>query len=351
MEHRTLGASDITVSSVCLGTMTFGTQNTEEDGHGQLDFAVDRGINFIDTAELYAVPPDASTYGKTEEIIGTWFSSRKNRDSVILATKIAGKGPAYIRNGTNQIDGANIRAALEDSLRRLQTDYVDLYQFHWPNRGSYHFGQVWGYGGGKLEGEGTTEAVRDNFREVLQTVQSLQREGKIREIGLSNETAWGTMQYLDVAKEFSLPRIVSIQNEYNLLDRLFEPDLAEVALREQVGLLPWSPLATGLLTGKYANGARPVGARWSVRTDANHRDTAQAHRAVEAYRELATETGYTLPELALGFVHRQPFVTSVIIGATTLSQLEENIEACVINLTDEALRGIGRLRREFPLAY
>jgi aryl-alcohol dehydrogenase-like predicted oxidoreductase len=351
MEYRTLGSSDITVSSVCLGTMTFGSQNTEAEGHGQLDFALEQGINFIDTAELYAVPPDASTYGSTEKIIGTWLSSRKNRDSVVLATKIAGKGPSYIRNGTNRIDGANIRAALEDSLRRLQTDYVDLYQFHWPNRNSDHFGQVWRYSGGMLDGEGSRDAVRDNFREVLETIQSLQQEGKIREIGLSNETAWGTMQYLDVAKEYSLPRVVSIQNEYNLLDRLFEPDLAEVALREGVGLLPWSPLATGLLTGKYAGGARPVGARWSVRTDANHRDTPQAHRAVEAYRELATETGYTLPELALGFVHGQPFVTSVIIGATTLSQLTENIGACLTSLSDEARRGIQRLRREFPLAY
>ncbi len=351
MDYRTLGTTDLRVSSVCLGTMTFGTQNSEEDGHRQLDMALEHGINFIDTAELYAVPPSPHTYGRTEEILGTWLASRGTRESVILATKIAGSGPKWIREGTNRIDGANIRAAVEGSLHRLQTDYIDLYQLHWPNRGSSHFGQVWNYAGGDLEGEGSSEAVRENMIEVLQTLGDLQRAGVIRHVGLSNETSWGTMQYLQIARELGLPRMVSIQNEYNLLNRLFEPDLAETALREQVGLLAWSPLATGLLTGKYARGQRPEGSRWSLLSSRSHRDTTQAHRAVEAYAALAREAGLTLPQLALGFVHSRPFVTSVIIGATTTEQLEHNIQGCNTSVNPDVLEGIRSIRREFPLAY
>lgn len=347
--------------------MTFGTQNTEAEGHAQLDWAMDHGINFIDTAELYAIPPTAETYGRTEEIIGTWLASRRNRDRVVVATKIAGEGPRWIRNGTNRIDRANILQAVDESLHRLQTDYIDLYQLHWPNRDSYHFGQYWGYAGGKLDGEGTGKAVRENFREVLETLAELQKQGKIRHAGLSNETAWGTMQYLQLAGDGAssrdsesgtsgngaggLPRMVSIQNEYNLLNRLFEPDLAEIALREQIGLLAWSPLATGLLTGKYVAGGRPAGSRWARSKAASHRDTPQSHSAVEAYRTLARNAGLSLAQMALAFVHSRPFVTSVIIGATRMEQLQEDVAGCAMALNEDVLEGIARIRRDYPVTY
>jgi aryl-alcohol dehydrogenase-like predicted oxidoreductase len=347
MEYRKLSHTDLSVSAVCLGTMTMGRQNSEAEGHAQLDLAVDSGVNFFDTAELYAVPTTAETYGKTEQIIGTWFASRRNRDKVVLATKIAGDGIAWVRDGKSIIDGRNIRLAVEASLKRLQTDYIDLYQLHWPNRGSYHFGQVWNYSGGSPD----TEAAIANMHEVLETLGELVSRGVIRHVGLSNETSWGTMQYLRLAGEYNLPRMVSIQNEYNLLNRMFEPDLAEVALREKVGLLAWSPLATGLLTGKYADGARPEGARWSISTGRNQRDTVQAHRAVSAYAGLAAEHGLSLPQMALAFVHSRPFVSSTIIGATSVGQLTQNLQAFELELSDAVLAGIDRIRREFPLAY
>ncbi len=347
MQYRPLGTTDLSVSTVCLGTMTFGRQNSEADGHAQLDYALDHGVNFIDTAELYAVPPTAETYGKTEAIIGNWFAARKNRDRVILATKIAGDGIAWIREGQNVIDRKNLRLAVEASLARLRTDYIDLYQLHWPNRGSYHFGQLWKYQGGNPD----TSAAVENMFDVLQTLGELVAEGTIRHAGLSNETSWGTMQYLRLAEQHGLPRMASIQNEYSLLNRLFEPDLAEVALREKVGLLAWSPLATGLLTGKYADGARPEGSRWSISTGRNQRDTPQAHRAVAAYAQVAVEHGLSLPQLAIAFVNSRPFVTSTIIGATTLPQLEENLAAFDVTLSDEVLDAITAVRRDFPIPY
>ncbi|TVR03530.1 MAG: aldo/keto reductase [Spirochaetaceae bacterium] len=347
MQYRPLGTTDLTVSAVCLGTMTFGRQNSEADGHAQLDHALDHGVNFVDTAELYAVPPTAETYGKTEAIIGSWFAARQNRDRVILATKIAGDGIAWVRDGKNVIDRQNLRLAVEGSLSRLRTDYIDLYQLHWPNRGSYHFGQLWKYRGGNPD----ASAAIDNMLEVLQTLGELVAEGKIRHAGLSNETAWGTMQYLRLAEQHGLPRMVSIQNEYSLLNRLFEPDLAEIALREQVGLLAWSPLATGLLAGKYADGARPEGSRWSISTGRNQRDTPQAHRAVAAYAQVAAEHNLSLPQMAIAFVNSRPFVTSTIIGATTLAQLEENLAAFDLSLSDAVLDGIAEVRREYPIPY
>ena len=347
MQYRQLGTTDLSVSAVCLGTMTFGRQNSEADGHAQLDYALDCGVNFIDTAELYAVPPNAETYGKTEAIIGNWFAARKNRDRVILATKIAGDGIAWVREGKNVIDRKNLRPAVDGSLARLRTDYIDLYQLHWPNRGSYHFGQLWKYRGGNLD----TGAALDNLLEVLQTLGELVAEGKIRHAGLSNETSWGTMQYLRLAEQHGLPRMASIQNEYSLLNRLFEPDLAEVALREKVGLLAWSPLATGLLTGKYADGARPEGSRWSISTGRNQRDTAQAHRAVAAYAQVAADHGLSLPQMAIAGVNSRPVVTSTISGATTLAQLEQNLAAFDVTLSDEVLDAITAVRRDFPIPY
>lgn len=347
MEYRKLGKTDIKVSAICLGTMTWGRQNTEEEGHAQMDLALDMGVNFFDTAEMYAVPPAPETYGKTETIIGNWFAKRKNRDKVFLASKVAGPGLRWVRGGDYWIDRQNILEALDGSLKRLQTDYIDLYQLHWPNRGSYHFGQMFGYN----PDPSNTHSVLENFQEVLETLQELIREGKIRYVGLSNETAWGTMNYLRLAEEKGLPRMVSIQNEYNLLYRLHEPDFAEISLREEIGLLAWSPLATGMLTGKYAKGQIPPGTRWTMLRKHNQRDTPQAHAAVSAYLQLAKTHGLDPAQMALAFVNSRPFVTSNIIGATNLEHLKTNIESIHISLSKEVLDGIDRIRRDFPIPF
>lgn len=334
------------VSAVCLGTMTFGTSTDQDEAFRQMDYAVEHGVTLFDTAELYAVPPSAETYGATERIIGRWLAARGARDEVFLASKIAGKGLEWIRGGGALIDAANIDAAIAGSLERLQTDSIDLYQLHWPNRDSYHFGQVWDYAGGT----GTNQEVDDNIIEVLQALDKHVRAGRIGHIGLSNETAWGTMRYLRHAEALGLPRVVSIQNEYNLLQRLFEPDLTEVALREQVGLLAWSPLATGLLSGKYADGARPPRSRWGLHSG-GQRDTPEAHAAVEAYGAVAREHGIDPVHLALAFVHGRAFVTSTIIGATTLEQLKHDLRAFDLTLSERVLADIAAVRRRFPLAY
>jgi aryl-alcohol dehydrogenase-like predicted oxidoreductase len=347
MEYRQLGKTDIKVSAICLGTMTWGNQNTELEGHAQMDMALDYGVNFFDTAEMYAVPPSPDTYGKTESIIGTWFAKKKNRDRVILASKVAGPGLRWVRGGDYKIDRTNIIAALNESLKRLQTDYIDLYQLHWPNRGSYHFGQLWDYNPDPT----ITDETLDNFEEVLQTLQEMIQAGKIRNIGLSNESAWGTMRYLQLSEEKSYPRMVSIQNEYNLLYRLHEPDLAEVSLREKVGLLAWSPLASGMLTGKYANGNIPPGTRWTMLRKHNQRNTEPAHAAVDAYLELAKKQSLDPAQMALSFVTSRPFVTSNIIGATSLDQLKNNLESSKLQLSNEVLREIEVIRKKFPIPY
>ena len=346
MEYRKLGRTDIDVSLICLGTMTWGNQNTEAQGHEQMDYAVSKGINFFDTAEMYAVPPSAETYGKTEEIIGTWFASRNNRDDIILASKIAGPALPWIRGGDYKIDRKNILTALEDSLRRLQTDYIDLYQLHWPNRGSYHFAQKWDYAPSFDPSE-----VEDNFIEVLETFDELVKQGKIRHIGLSNETAWGTLKYLNLSVEKHLPRMASIQNEYSLLCRIFEPDLQEIALHEDIGLLAWSPLATGMISGKYLDGARPAGARWSLDDRPKTRDTNEANEAVLAYIDVAKKHGLDVCQMALAFVNMQPFVTSNIIGATTMDQLKDNIDSINLKLSDEVLKDIGVVYQRYPVPY
>ena len=261
MQYRKLGKTDIDVSLICLGTMTWGRQNSETEGHEQMDYALSQGVNFWDTAEMYAIPPTPDTYGKTEEIIGTWFAKTGKRKDVVLATKVAGPGIGWIRGGDYKIDRANIIEAVENSLTRLQTDYIDLYQLHWPNRGSYHFGQHWRY-----DPQFNAEDVEANFVEVLEALDECVKAGKIRHIGLSDETAWGTMKYLELSNKHNLPRIASIQNEYSLLCRLFESDFAELAIAEDCGLLAWSPLATGMLSGKYLDGKRPEGSRWSLET-------------------------------------------------------------------------------------
>jgi aryl-alcohol dehydrogenase-like predicted oxidoreductase len=347
MKYRRLGRTKINVSLICLGTMTWGRQNTEAEGHAQMDYALAQGVNFFDTAEMYAVPPTPETYGATEKIIGTWFASRKNRDKVILATKIAGPGMPWVRKGKNRIDGKNIKLAVEDSLKRLQTDYIDLYQLHWPNRDDYHFGNYWSYD----PSDAQRDKIRDEFLDVLEALAALKKAGKIREAGLSNETAWGTMQYLELAEAHGLPRMASIQNEYSLLKRIFEPDLAEIALREDIGLLAWSPLATGMISGKYAGGKRPPGTRWSLEHRTIARDTKQAHEAVAAYREVADRHGLDVCQMALAFVNRQPFLTATIIGATTMEQLKTNLASIDLELAPEVLDDIASARRQYPVPY
>lgn len=346
MDYRPLGRTGLEVSLICLGTMTWGRQNTEAEGHAQMNYALGRGVNFFDTAEMYAVPPNAETYGKTEAIIGTWFKKTGNRSKVILATKVAGPGLPWVRGGKAVIDRKNIKEAVESSLKRLQTDYIDLYQLHWTNRGSYAFNQLWTY-----TPKFKPDEVRENFIEVLETLGELVKEGKIRHAGLSNETAWGTMNWLRLSEERGLPRMASIQNEYSLLYRLFEPDMHEIAMAEDIGLLAWSPLATGMLSGKYLNGKRPKGSRWTLLSNGSARDTLQANDAVRAYMAVAKKHRLDVCQMALAFVNSRPFVTSNIIGATTMQQLKTNIDSVDLVLSPEVLADIDEVRRDFPIPY
>ncbi len=346
MEYRNLGRTGLKVSLIGLGTMTWGNQNTESDGHEQMDYAVSKGINFFDTAEMYAVPPSAATYGTTETIIGTWFKTRGNRDKIILASKIVGPGLPWVRGGKAKIDRRNILEAIEASLKRLRTDYIDLYQLHWPNREDYHFGNYWGY-----SPDFDTKEANDNFLEVLETLRDITKVGKIRYVGLSNETAWGAMQYLRLAAEHNLPRMASIQNEYSLICRRFDHDLAEVAVHEDCGLLAWSPLSRGILSGKYLDGARPPGARLSLETRHEHRDGAATNSAVKSYIGVAEKHGLDVCQMALAFVNAKPFITSTLIGATTMEQLKTNIDSIKLKLSNDVIADIEKVRRANPVPY
>ena len=337
MKMKTLGRTNVQVSEICLGTMTWGKQNTEADGHAQMDYAIEHGINFFDTAEMYAVPPDASTYGKTEEIIGTWFEKTGKRNQVVLASKVAGGGRPWVRGGRG-IDAAGVREAVEGSLRRLKTDRIDLYQIHWPRRGHYHFEGSWDYNPYKQD----KATVLPNMLEVLQTMGDLVREGKILNFGLSNETAWGTMQYLKLSMELGLPRVASIQNEYNFLRRYYDLDLAELAYHEDVGLLAYSPLAAGAISGKYLGGVLPPGTRGAVSGSA-YRNNQYTEPAIRAYIELAKQHGLDVNQMAIAFCLTKPFMTSVIIGATTIEQLKANIGAADVTLSEEVLAGIQQI--------
>ena len=345
MKYRKLGRTDLEVSAIGLGTMTWGFQNTQAEGFEQMDYALDNGINFFDTAEMYAIPPSPDTFGSTETIIGNWLASRGNRDKVIIASKITGPGLQWIRGG-DIINKQNILLAVEDSLSRLQTDYIDLYQLHWPNRGSYHFGKTWNFAP-----RFDPQAEQDNFLEVLHTLNGLIDEGKIRHIGLSNETAWGITKWLQLAQQYDLPRIASIQNEYSLLCRHFEPDLSEISLHEDCGLLAWSPLCRGMLSGKYLNGARPKGARLTIETRVEHRVFPQTDAAITKYIEIARSHALDPCQMALAFVNNQPFVTSTLIGATNMDQLRSNIASIDITLSADLLADIGNIRREFPMPF
>jgi aryl-alcohol dehydrogenase-like predicted oxidoreductase len=342
MRYRPLGPTDIRVSELCLGTMTFGEQNTEADAFMQLDRAVAAGVNFIDTAEMYPVPPRAETMGQTETHIGNWLASRGGRDRLILATKVA--GPAdwlpHIRGGTARLDRGNIEAALHESLRRLQTDYVDLYQLHWPDRSTNFFGKL-GY-----QHQAPDDSVP--LEETLGVLDDLVRAGKIRHVGLSNETPWGTMHALSLAQTRGLPRVVSIQNPYSLLNRSFEVGLAEIAIREQCGLLAYSPLAFGMLSGKYRDGARPDGARLTLYARFDRYSNPQAVAATDRYLDIAERHGLDPAQMALAWVTSRPFVTSNIIGATTLAQLETNLASADVSLSDAVINEIEAAHREQP---
>lgn len=347
MERRELGRTGIEVSVLCLGSMTWGTQNSMQDGHDQIDRALDGGINFIDTAEMYPVNPiSKETVGRTEEIIGAWFARDKRRNDVVLATKHSGAGMAHVRDGA-EISSKTIPETIEGSLRRLQTDYIDLYQFHWPNRGSYMFRQNWTY---DPSGQDPV-AVRQNMEDCLGALQDQVDRGVIRAFGLSNESAWGTAQWLAAAERTGGPRVASVQNEYSLMCRLYDTDMAELSVNEDVGLLSFSPLATGLLTGKYQGGAVPDGSRMSLSPELGGRKTKRAFEAVDAYLAVAARHGLDPTQMALAWCLRRPFMCSVIFGATTMAQLDLALGAVDVVLSDAVMEELDSAHRAHPMPY
>ena len=342
MKYRKLGNTNLDVSLICLGTMTYGEQNTETEGFEQMDYAVEKGINFFDTAELYAIPPKQKTYGKTEEIIGNWFQKRKNRKKIILATKIAGPGLKWIRGGGSQYSSKSIEEALNDSLKRLKTDYIDLYQLHWPERNTNYFGD--------LDYEhNTNEKKWNSFDSILNVFKKLIDQGKIRYIGLSNETPWGFSKFLQIANEKKLPRVVSVQNPYNLVNRSYEVGMSEISIRENAGLLAYSPLAAGYLTGKYRNKQMPKNSRMDLFYENYPRyHNERTYNAVDEYFKIAKKNTVSLTQLSQAFVNSRDFVTSNIIGATTMSQLKENVESINISLTEEVINEINLVHEKIP---
>ena len=340
MNYRKLGNTELDVSTISLGTMTWGEQNTQDEGFEQMDYSLDHGINFFDTAELYAVPPKEETYGDTEEIIGNWFQKTKKRDKIILATKVAGPARNYLRGGQNSFVGKNLDDALEASLKRLKTDYIDLYQLHWPERNVNSFGKL---------GYEHKENKWNSFEEVLDNLNKHIKNGKIRYVGLSNETPWGVMNYLKLSKDKGLPRMMSIQNPYSLLNRSYEVGLAEVSIREQIGCLAYSPLASGYLSGKYRNGALPKGSRierdfefWSRYRKPN------TEKAVEEYYKISKKYNLDISQMSIKFCEVQDFMTSVIIGATTMEQLKTNIESVKVKLDKEIIKEINEVQKIYP---
>ena len=342
MDYRKLGNTGLEVSALCLGTMTYGKQNTQEEASSQLDLAVERGINFIDTAEMYPVPPEKETQGATETMIGNWLAARGRRDDLIIATKIAGPGLGTVRDGKGDYSLDSIETAVDGSLQRLQTDVIDLYQLHWPARNSNFFGKL-GFAPDADEADPVPEMLA-----VLESLQKMVDAGKIRYVGLSNESAWGTMKFLELAERHGLPRMVSVQNPYNLLNRSYEVGLAEVSHREQVSLLPYSPLAFGVLSGKYLGGERPENARLTLFDRFTRYTKDPGIRATEAYVDLAREHGLDPAQMALAWVTSRPFVTSNIIGATTMAQLQSDIDSADLVLSGEVLDAIEAIHAEAP---
>jgi aryl-alcohol dehydrogenase-like predicted oxidoreductase len=340
MNYKKLGNTDVEVSTICLGTMTWGEQNTQNEAFEQMDFALDQGVNFWDTAELYAVPPRKETYGDTEEIIGNWFEKTKKRDEVILATKVAGPARDYLRNGENSFVGTNLETALNNSLKRLKTDYVDLYQLHWPERKVNNFGRL---------GYVHQENDWNQFEDVLEELNKYIDQGKIRHIGLSNETPWGTMSFLKLSKDKNLPRMMSIQNPYSLLNRSYEVGLAEVSIREEIGCLSYSPLASGYLSGKYRNKKFPKGSRMERDFDFWTRyRKPNTEEAVELYYNISKKHNLDMSQMSIKFCEIQDFMTSVIIGATTMEQLKTNIESVNVKLSDYTINEINEIQKKYP---
>lgn len=345
MQFRPLADTGILLPEICLGTMTFGEQNTQEQAFQQLDYALDQGVYFWDTAEMYPVPPKPETQGATERIIGNWIAARGGRDKLFLASKIAGpsQGGSHIRDGKTRFVADEISAAIDQSLSRLQTDYIDLYQLHWPQRPTNFFGKL-GYG----NAEAAEDRAVTDLEETLTALQDEIKKGRIRYIGLSNETPWGTMKFLHLAEKLGLSKFVSVQNPYNLLNRTYEIGMSEIAHYEGVGLLAYSPLAFGYLTGKFRHGARPANARVTLFSRFSRYSNPQSEWATEQYAQLAEQHGLSLTQLALAFIKQQFFVTSTIIGATNLDQLKENIQAFEIDLSEEILKGIEAIHRQQP---
>ena len=341
MKYSNLPNTATKISKIGLGTMTFGQQNSEAEGHAQMDYALENGVNFFDTAEMYSVPAKKETYGSTEKIIGTWFKKTGNRENVILATKIAGpnRNLNYMRE-ENDFSQESLTYALDQSLKRLQTDYIDLYQLHWPERKSNMFGVL----GFKVQ----EDSWEDNFQSVLECLQGFINQGKIRNIGVSNETPWGLMRFLEESKKHNLPRMATIQNPYSLVNRSFEVGLSEVCHRENVGLLAYSPLAFGVLSGKFLNGANPPNARINLFPQFARYNSENTREATRRYHEIANDFGLTLTELSLAFVNQQPFLSSTIIGATTMEQLKENINTIKVTLDENVLAEIEKIQSIFP---
>ncbi|MDR4514974.1 NADP(H)-dependent aldo-keto reductase [Nitrosomonas sp.] len=343
MQYRNLGNTEVQVSVICLGTMTWGQQNTQAEAFEQMDYALTEGVNFFDTAELYSIPPKAETYGRTEAIIGEWIKTRRQRDKIVLATKIAGPGTdwiPHIRSGRTTFNRKNIQSALNASLKRLQTDYVDLYQLHWPERKANFFGQL-----GYIPED---DRQQTSFVETLQALDEQVRAGKIRYIGLSNETPWGVMQFLQLAQQHNLPRVVSIQNPYNLLNRSYEIGLAEISWRETVGLLSYSPLGFGTLSGKYLDNRKPPGSRLDLFPQYTRYSNPNTICAIQRYTSLAKKHRLDPAQMSLAYVNSRPFLTSTIIGATTIEQLKSNINSIKLSLSVEVLEEIEKIHQDHP---
>ena len=341
MKFKKLGTTDLDVSLICLGTMTWGTQNNEKDAHDQMDYSLAEGVNFFDTAELYSVPPNSDSYGKTEVMIGNWFEKRKNRKKIILASKVAGPGCNWIRGGKNNFDEKTIGEAIDGSLKRLKTDYIDLYQLHWPERSTNYFGT-------REYTVDSDEGTWNSFESVLEALGKFIKSGKIRYIGMSNETPYGLSKYIELSKSKKLPRMMSVQNPYNLVNRTYEIGMSEISIRERCGLLVYYPLATGALSGKYRNGQMPKNSRQALFKGWERHLNPLAMKAYEEYYKLAKESNMTMAQLAQAFVNTRPFVTSNIIGATTMEQLKENIDSVNIELSDEILNKIDVIHNNNP---
>jgi len=341
MKYKKLGTTDLDVSLICLGTMTWGTQNSEKDAFEQMDYSISKGINFFDTAEIYSVPPTAESYGKTEIMIGNWFEKRKNRDKIILASKVAGPGCDWIRGGENSFDEKKIGEAIDGSLKRLKTDYIDLYQLHWPERSTNYFGK-------REYSVNDDEGDWNNFESILQALEKFIKSGKIRHIGMSNETPFGLSKYIEISKNKSLPRMMSVQNPYNLVNRTYEIGMSEISLREKCGLLVYYPLAAGGLSGKYRNSQMPKNSRMALFKGWERHLNPLAMKAYDEYHKLAKDNNMTMVQLAQSFVNSRPFVTSNIIGATTMEQLKENIDSIDVELTDELMEKINLIHNNNP---